>query len=150
MFGRIKLIAACCMLLQIAQCKAQDNKHMDFENYNPVSTLVVPQHPVHKAKFPFIDVHNHQWNVPGQNIPELYSEMDNLNMMVMVNLSGRGYAQTNARNGDFDLNDQTYLTRSIANVKKTGVSRLIFLKKEIMVFPRGNSTLRANLFSSSG
>src|ERR1041385_9157870 len=89
---------------------AQDsNAHMDFETYNPTSTLVVPQHPLHKAKFPFIDVHNHQWNVPGQNIPQLYSEMDNLNMAVMVNLSGKGYKQTNGRNGDYDVNDHDYL-----------------------------------------
>jgi hypothetical protein len=125
MLNRLKLVAVCVVLLQAAQCKAQD-KHMDFETYNPVSTLVVPQHPVHKAKFPFIDVHNHQWDVPDQNIPQLYSDMDSLDMMVMVNLSGRGYKQTNARNGDFDLNDHTYLLRSIENVKKTGSSRLIF------------------------
>ncbi len=33
---------------------------MTIEEYEPKSTLVVPQHPVQRAKYPFIDVHNHQ------------------------------------------------------------------------------------------
>ncbi len=61
---------------------------MDFEKYNPPSTLVVPEHPVTRAKFPFIDVHNHQWNLSEQAIPGLLSDMDKMNMAVMVNLSG--------------------------------------------------------------
>lgn len=63
---------------------------MDFETYDPVNTLVVPKHPVTKAKFPFIDVHNHQGNMGNQNLDGLITEMDKLNMKVMVNLSGRG------------------------------------------------------------
>ena len=35
---------------------------MTIEEYEPKSTLVVPQHPVKRAKYPFIDVHNHQAN----------------------------------------------------------------------------------------
>lgn len=62
---------------------------MDFENYNPASTLVVPEHKVTKAKFPFIDVHNHQFSMPTMNLSELTKDMDKLNMAVMVNLSGQ-------------------------------------------------------------
>jgi predicted TIM-barrel fold metal-dependent hydrolase len=62
---------------------------MDFENYNPISTLVVPEHKLTKAKFPFIDVHNHQFGMPTQDLSKLISEMDRLNMKVMVNLSGQ-------------------------------------------------------------
>ena len=65
-------------------------QEMGFEEYNPPSTLVVPEHPVTKAKYPFIDVHNHQFSMPTQNLSELVGEMDKLNMAVMVNLSGRG------------------------------------------------------------
>ncbi|MCU1272585.1 MAG: amidohydrolase family protein, partial [Bryobacterales bacterium] len=36
---------------------------MSIEEYEPKSTLVVPQHPVTRAKYPFIDVHNHQWSL---------------------------------------------------------------------------------------
>ncbi|CAN5402674.1 hypothetical protein BH09BAC3_BH09BAC3_04110 [soil metagenome] len=61
---------------------------MDVEDYEPVSTLVVPQHPLTHSKFPFIDVHNHQWIMPVQDLEKLVVEMDSLNMGVMVNLSG--------------------------------------------------------------
>ena len=36
---------------------------MDFETYEPISTLVVPEHKLSRAKFPFIDVHNHQFQM---------------------------------------------------------------------------------------
>ncbi|MES2331864.1 MAG: amidohydrolase family protein [Bacteroidota bacterium] len=75
--------AICLSFLASAQSK------MDFEKYNPVSTLVVPGKQVTHAKFPFIDVHNHQWNMASQSIPELLKEMDQLNMKIMVNLSGK-------------------------------------------------------------
>jgi len=61
---------------------------MDVEEYKPISTLVVPEHQLTKAKFPFIDVHNHQWIMPIQDLDDLVMEMDSLNMGVMVNLSG--------------------------------------------------------------
>ena len=32
------------------------SQSMEFEDYNPPSTLVVPENPVTKAKYPFIDV----------------------------------------------------------------------------------------------
>src|SRR5690554_4513017 len=61
---------------------------MTFEEYDPVSTLVVPGEIVKMAKFPFIDVHNHQRRVTESNLTDLVAEMDSLNMKVMVNLSG--------------------------------------------------------------
>lgn len=61
---------------------------MDVEEYEPVSTLKVPAHPLTRSKFPFIDVHNHQWVMPIQDLDKLVVEMDSLNMGVMVNLSG--------------------------------------------------------------
>ena len=67
---------------------AQITKRMDFENYNPPSTLVVPQHKLTKAKFPFIDVHNHQEEMPSMDLGTLITDMDKMNMKVMVNLSG--------------------------------------------------------------
>ena len=47
------LVAALSCTLAMAQT-------MTIEEYQPKSTLVVPQHPVQRAKYPFIDVHNHQ------------------------------------------------------------------------------------------
>ncbi|MET0393544.1 MAG: amidohydrolase family protein [Chitinophagaceae bacterium] len=78
------------ILLITAPMLAMSQQKMDFETYNPVNTLVVPEHRVTKAKFPFIDVHNHQWNMGTQNLEELVRDMDQLNMTVMVNLSGQG------------------------------------------------------------
>src|SRR5713101_5690749 len=64
---------------------------MTIEEYQPKSTLVVPQHPVSRAKYPFIDVHNHQARcLKPECVDKLVSDMDALNMRVMVNLSG-GY-----------------------------------------------------------
>jgi len=61
---------------------------MDVEEYEPVSTPKVPEHLLTRAKFPFIDVHNHQFTMPVQNLDKLVKDMDELNMAVMVNLSG--------------------------------------------------------------
>lgn len=63
---------------------------MDFERYNPKSTLIVPEHKLSSSKYPFIDVHNHQWEMGTGRLKELIADMDKLNMKVMVNLSGGG------------------------------------------------------------
>jgi predicted TIM-barrel fold metal-dependent hydrolase len=66
------------------------NAIMSFEDYEPRSTLVVPEHPLTRARYPFIDVHNHQdaeEMTPAQ-VDEVVTAMDGLNMGVMVNLSG--------------------------------------------------------------
>ncbi len=76
------------ILVTITAC-AQTGTRMDFEQYNPPSTLVVPEHKIMKAKFPFIDVHNHQFGMPDMDLGSLIKEMDKLNMKVMVNLSGQ-------------------------------------------------------------
>lgn len=69
---------------------AQDD--LTFEEYNPPSTLVVPGEEVLKAKFPFIDVHGHQYRMPNQDLTPVVVAMDTLNMGIMVNLSGRSGA----------------------------------------------------------
>lgn len=62
---------------------------ISIEEYEPVSTLVVPQNLVERAKFPFVDVHNHQRRISSQEqVEKLIGDMDRLNMRVMVNLSG--------------------------------------------------------------
>jgi len=65
------------------------SQSVSIEEYEPKSTLVVPQHPVPRARYPFIDVHNHQRGA-GDTAGQLVKEMDALNMRIMVNLSG-GY-----------------------------------------------------------
>lgn len=62
---------------------------MTIEEYEPRSTLVVPQHIVTRAKYPFIDVHSHQnAAMSAEEMAKLVEQMDQLNMRVMVNLSG--------------------------------------------------------------
>lgn len=64
-------------------------QQMSFEEYDPKSTLVVPEHPRTRAKYPFIDVHNHQRREMSQSdVQKLVADMDRINMAVMVNLSG--------------------------------------------------------------
>ncbi|MDD7887770.1 amidohydrolase family protein [Flavivirga sp. 57AJ16] len=73
------VLFSCCIT-------AQD---ISFENYNPQSTLVVPGHVINRAKFPFIDVHGHQYSMANQDLTPVIKAMDTLNMSIMVNLSGR-------------------------------------------------------------
>jgi predicted TIM-barrel fold metal-dependent hydrolase len=65
---------------------AQD---ISFEDYNPKSTLIVPGKIIKRAKFPFIDIHGHQYQMATQNLTPVIAAMDTLNMGIMVNLSGR-------------------------------------------------------------
>jgi len=71
-------------------------QNLDWENYDPPSTLVVPENPVVRAKFPFIDVHSHQWRMGPSDLADRIVEMDAMNMGIMVNLSGRGGSQLKA------------------------------------------------------
>ncbi len=60
-------------------------------DYKPRSTLVVPQHPVPRAKFPVVDMHAH---APGLNTVEgvkrVIAAMDPLNLKVLVNAGASG------------------------------------------------------------
>ncbi|MDH3528358.1 MAG: amidohydrolase family protein [Acidobacteriota bacterium] len=63
---------------------------MTIEEYEPKSTLVVRETLVTRARYPFIDIHNHRRGNPSPGeLAEMVSEMDALNMKVLVNLSGR-------------------------------------------------------------
>ena len=57
--------------------------------YKPRSTLIVPAHPVPRAKFPVVDFHGHPpFLVTPDVIERVGQAMDNLNLRVMVNASG--------------------------------------------------------------
>ena len=109
------LVATIYFSIDIIQKK---NNVMDIEEYSPISSLVVDENPRESAKFPFVDVHSHQWKMPVMDFSELLAEMDSLNMGYMINLSGSGFA---AFAGNQDLMDIT-LTESLENIKKQGVS----------------------------
>ncbi len=89
--------ALSCALLLLLFCPAVPGQESEpsnpegllFEDYDPPSTLEVPSTDVRRARYPFVDVHNHQWTMPTDDLSETVAEMDALNMAVMVNLSGR-------------------------------------------------------------
>jgi predicted TIM-barrel fold metal-dependent hydrolase len=57
--------------------------------YRPRSTLVVPAHPVPRARFPVIDFHGHPPAlVSAEAIERVGTALDSLNVRVMVNVSG--------------------------------------------------------------
>jgi predicted TIM-barrel fold metal-dependent hydrolase len=96
----------------LAQDTPLDMK-MDFEEYDPPSSLKVDEHKLTKAKFPFIDIHNHYGNMNTADLGERVKYMDQLNMAIMNNLSGRGFG-----NAPPDV-----IQKSIENIKKNYPNR---------------------------
>jgi uncharacterized protein len=124
------------ILFAALSCSLALAQTMTIEEYTPKSTLVVPQHPVKRAKYPFIDVHNHQSRcLKPECVDKLVADMDALNLRVMVNLSG-GYGDSLKRmvvaqkgrfkdrfvvfaNIDFrNLDDPDYPARAAAQLQK--------------------------------
>ena len=90
---------------------AERNDTLLLKDFQPRSMLVVPQHPVERAKFPVVDVHTHPTfrSRSVQGVPqgeavtgrapaaELMSLMDKRNLRTLVNLTGgvgSGLAET--------------------------------------------------------
>jgi predicted TIM-barrel fold metal-dependent hydrolase len=84
---------------------AERARPLTFEEYNPDSMLKVPGGEITRAKFPFIDVHNHQRRHSPTSLEGVVREMDAMNMAIMVNLSG-GTGQA--------LRDQVLLNERVA------------------------------------
>lgn len=95
-------------------------KPLTFEEYNPVSMLKVPGQEITRAKFPFIDVHNHQRRHSPTSLADVVREMDAMNMAIMVNLSG-GYGQS--LRDQVQLNERTAPGRFVtfANLNFEGI-----------------------------
>ncbi len=89
LLANLALLASVPAFAQVSE-EARQEPTMYFEEYEPRSTLVVPQHPVTRAKYPFVDVHSHQRGatMTQEKADKLVRQMDELNMAVMVNLSG--------------------------------------------------------------
>jgi len=122
------LLAVTALPALQAQEEASAVPDIPFYEYDPPSTLVVPGDDVTRARFPFIDVHNHQFRMgAGQDLSELTSEMDKLNMSVMVNLSGRGFRRIENADGTttFDLNPPEYLKAAVENARANAPGRFV-------------------------
>ena len=81
-------IYSVALILIVAFSPLTYAQEMGFEEYNPKSTLIVPENPIQRAKFKFVDIHSHHFNMESQDLSQLIREMDAMNMGVMVNLSG--------------------------------------------------------------
>lgn len=86
------------------------NGQMTIEDYKPASTLVVPEHLISAASYPFVDVHSHQPYMTDDDLRNLTMAMDSLNMKIMVNLNG-GWGER--------------LKEAVDNVKRNGLSNRI-------------------------
>lgn len=82
------MIKSTCILFFLALATFLPAQEMGFEEYDPVSTLVVPENPVKRARFPVVDMHSHHFNMPSQDLSVLVKAMDSLNLALLVNLSG--------------------------------------------------------------
>ncbi len=74
-------------------CMAPETPAPSIVDYRPRSTLVVPEHPVPRAKYPVIDFHGHPGGAIGNpdNMAKLQGELDALNVRLMIaaeNMSG--------------------------------------------------------------
>ena len=90
-FATLVVVFATLVIYFAIDLVQKKNNIMSFEDYEPPSSLIVESNKTYKAKYPFIDVHNHQWSVPGKDLSGLVEEMDSLNMAYMINLSGSGW-----------------------------------------------------------
>ena len=110
----IIMLVAVTLTRSMAQKPAEP---LGFEEYDPVSTMKVPEHKLTRSKYPFIDVHNHQYQMDKADLSKLITQMDSLNMGMMINLSGRGFS-----------NDQTestaFFNGALNNIQKSYPKRL--------------------------
>jgi predicted TIM-barrel fold metal-dependent hydrolase len=85
------LLAPAILGAQTSQpAQAPPRPTIAFDEYDPRSTLKVPEHRPTRAKYPFISVHEHpRIDMPAEQVDALVRRMDALNMRVAVNLSGR-------------------------------------------------------------
>jgi uncharacterized protein len=75
-----------------AQVRRNDQQRppsMTLEEYEPASMLVTEEHPVRRAKFPFVDIHGHQnLSMDDAALSALVAQMDHMGLRTMNNLSG--------------------------------------------------------------
>ena len=83
-------------------CMGPQDAAPSILDYRPRSTLVVPDHPVKKARYPAIDFHGHPQSLLGstESLARLGAELDQLNVRVMIaanNISGDALKSAVAR-----------------------------------------------------
>src|SRR5262245_64766605 len=72
-----------------AEGREPELKPPTIREYRPKSTLVTPQHPVPRAKYPVIDIHSHQSTpISAGEFDRVMKGMEANNLQILVNLSG--------------------------------------------------------------
>lgn len=72
-----------------AEGREPDLPQPTIRQYKPRSTLVVPQHPVPRAKFPVIDLHGHPPSLSSPAVVDQVVEaMDSVGVRLMINANG--------------------------------------------------------------
>ena len=127
---RTALLLTALSIATTFACAAEAGSAEDvsFREYDPPSTLKVPEHPRTRAKYPFIDIHNHQEDMPTQDLAPVVQAMDAMNMAVMINLSGRGFRAIKDASGkvvDYGVIPGDYLARAIGNANKSAPGRFV-------------------------
>lgn len=125
---------------------------MDFEQYEPTSTLVVPENPTPRAKFPFIDVHSHHWQMQKKDLSGLISEMDSLNMGIVVNLSGRGGKILEAMTKNIEKQDYSDRIVVFTNISWTDIDEPGFAENLVkqLAYDVANGAKGLKIFKSQG
>ncbi|MEE9371549.1 MAG: amidohydrolase family protein [Saprospiraceae bacterium] len=125
---------------------------LDWESYDPPSTLVVPEHPTAKAKFPFIDIHSHHWRIGEQNVDELIAKMDAMNMKVVVNLSGRGGERLKAQTDNIKKYGHEDRVVTFTNIEIRSIDEADWAKETLkqMAFDKNHGAKGLKIYKSQG
>ena len=83
LFKALSFILIVTLAIYFAISIIQNKKNiMSFEDYDPPSSLIVEGEVIKKAKYTFIDVHSHLWNMPMMDLNELVAEMDEIKVFI--------------------------------------------------------------------
>ena len=110
MFGGLLVLVG---MLPVGPVRQVAGQGITVQEYEPRNTLVVSEHMVTRSRFPFVDIHGHQngTRISQADVDRLIGEMDELNMAVMVNLSG---------------GSGTNLVRGLENMNRDHPGRFVF------------------------
>ena len=95
--ARAPRVPACVFIAAFGVGSVVVAQDLGIREYKPKSTLVVAEHPVPRAKYPVIDIHSHHYGLTAERWTGVVTEMDALNLRILVNLSG-GTGATLRRN----------------------------------------------------
>ena len=122
LFKILSFIIIITLAVYFAVATIQNKQNiMSFEDYDPPSSLIVEGKVIEKAKFKFIDVHSHLWDLPLKDLDKLVAEMDELNMRYIVNLSGHGFASFR---GTPQKVKDLYFDQSVKNIEENQPGRI--------------------------